>query len=185
MQKYESIFENDLSIFILLRSSLKYKTKEKNFNLYFQVLCWDIQQFRTIWMSWNEIMSSGIIYKWLRTFTEKWISKHVHPTPKASDVFKATLDFGYSICCFVWQRLEVTAILRWKDTERFLLSLLITDEREPLLVKLHWVLQMWSWKKWQFRGRGRKLFSKQVKDRLHHRESDNRGVPENCFHYPC
>lgn len=47
--------------------------------------------------------------------------KHVHPTPKASDRFKATLGLIYSTYSFVWQSSKLTIILGWEDTEEFLL----------------------------------------------------------------
>lgn len=38
--------------------------------------------------------------------------KHIHPTPKASDAFKATLGLTYSTYSFVWQSSKFTIILR-------------------------------------------------------------------------
>ena len=104
---------------------------------------------------------------WLKICIEKWISKHVHLTPKASDAFKATLDFTDSICSFVRQRLEFSVILRCKETEGFLLPPLVMRFPPWERVSAIWVTLRSSFvrlRRRQCRHRGRKLCSKLVKD---------------------
>lgn len=118
-------------------------------------------------MSWNETMFPVIIYVWwLKISIEKCISEHVHPTPKASDAFKATLDSSYSIYSFVWQRPKFTITLRLESTEGSLLSPLVMrfPPWEPLSVELHLGPHLWGWEDGSVEIRGKKLCSKLVKD---------------------